>query len=51
MDTPNFKEDHNSQIPAIQMLINFGCTNVINQNLHGKVIGFIVQKQLYTNGI
>ncbi len=26
MDTPSFKEDHISQIPALQMLVNFGYT-------------------------
>lgn len=51
MDTPSFKEDHIRQIPALQMLVNLGCTHVINQNLHDRVIGFIVQKQLYRHGI
>jgi type I restriction enzyme R subunit len=26
MDTPSFKEDHISQIPALQMLVNLGYT-------------------------
>ncbi len=26
MDTPSFKEDHISQIPALQMLVNSGYT-------------------------
>lgn len=51
METPSFKEDHISQIPALHMLVNLGCTDVINQNQHDKVIGFIVQKQLYNYGI
>jgi type I restriction enzyme R subunit len=44
METPSFKEDHISQIPALQMLVNLGCMNVINQNLHNKLNHFIVQK-------
>ena len=44
MDTPSFKEDHISQIPALQMLVNFGYMNLINQNMHNKPYGFIVQK-------
>jgi hypothetical protein len=51
MDTPSFKEDHISQIPALQILVNWGSANVINQNLHNKVTGFILQKQLYKYGI
>ena len=51
MDTPSFKEDHIIQIPALQMLMNLGFMNVINQNLHNKPDGFIVQKQLYRYGI
>lgn len=47
----SFKEYHISQIPALQMLVNWDCTDVINQNQHDKVIGFIVQKQLYRHGI
>ncbi|MFN7776364.1 hypothetical protein [Flavobacterium sp.] len=46
MDTPSIKEDHDRQIPALQMLVNWGCTDVINQNQHDKVIGFMVQKQM-----
>jgi Fic family protein len=41
MDTPSFKEDHISQIPALQMLVN-----LINLNLHNKPDDFIVQKQI-----
>ncbi len=44
MDTPSFKEDHISQIPALHILVNLGCMNVINQNLHNKPDDFIVQK-------
>jgi len=51
MDTPSFKEDHISQIPALQMLVNLGFMNLINQNLHNKPDGFSVQKQLYRYGI
>ena len=51
MDTPSFKEDHISQIPALQMFMNLGYAHVINQNQHNKVIDFIVQKQLYKHGI
>lgn len=51
MDTPSFKEDHISQIPALQMLVNLGYMNVINQNLHNKVACFIEQKQLYNHDI
>jgi type I restriction enzyme R subunit len=43
MDTPSFKEDHISQIPALQMLVNFGCRNLINQKLLNKANTFIVQ--------
>jgi hypothetical protein len=46
MDTPSFKEDHISQIPALQMLVNLGFMNLINQNLHNKVIVFIVKNQI-----
>jgi type I restriction enzyme R subunit len=28
MDTPSFKEDHISQIPALQILVNLGYTNL-----------------------
>lgn len=51
MDTPSFKEDHIGQIPALQMLVNLGYMSAINQNLHNKMVGFIVQKQLYRHGI
>jgi len=46
METPSFKEDHISQIPALQMLVNLGCMDLINQKLHNKVDCFIVQKQI-----
>jgi hypothetical protein len=46
MDTPSFKEDHISQIPALQMLVN-----LINLNLHNKPDDFIVQKQISNHGI
>jgi len=46
MDTPGFKEDHISQIPALQMLVNLGCIDLINQNLHNKVTCYIVQKHI-----
>jgi hypothetical protein len=39
MDTPSFKQDHISQIPALQMLVN-----LINLNLNNKPNDFIVQK-------
>lgn len=45
MTTPNFKEDHINQIPALQMLVNLGYTDLINQNLHNKTTYFIVQKR------
>jgi hypothetical protein len=45
MDTPSFKEDHISQIPALQMLMNLGYMNVIHQNLHNKPDDFIVQNK------
>jgi hypothetical protein len=51
MDTPSFEDIRISQIPALQMLGNLGCTHVINQNQHDKVIGFIMQKQLYRYAI
>jgi hypothetical protein len=51
MDTPIFKEDHISQIPALQMLVNLGCKYLINQNVHNKPDDFIEQKQLYNHGI
>ena len=44
MDTPSFKEDHISQIPALQMLVNLDYMYLINQNLHNKVDNFIVQQ-------
>lgn len=43
MDTPSFKEDHVSQIPALQMLVNLGYKKMKNQNLQNRVDGFIVQ--------
>jgi type I restriction enzyme R subunit len=51
METPSFKEDHISQIPALQMLVNLGCINLINQKLLNKANTFIVQKQLYNHAI
>lgn len=51
MNTPSFKEDHISKIPALQMLVNLGCTFTINLNLHNKPNRFIVQKQLYRYAI
>jgi len=51
MDTPSFKVDHIIQIPALQMLVNLGCINLINQKLHNKANTFIVQKQLYNHAI
>ena len=42
-ETPSFKEDHISQIPALQMLVNLGCINLINQKLLNKANTFIVQ--------
>lgn len=45
MDTPSFKEDRISQIPALQILVNLGCMCLINQILHNKVTCFIVQKR------
>ncbi len=51
MDTPSFKEDHISQIPALQILVNLGYMSFINQNLHNKSDDFIVQNQLYNHGI
>ncbi|MBK6329952.1 MAG: hypothetical protein IPF62_05265 [Bacteroidetes bacterium] len=50
METPSFKEDHIIQIPALQMLVNLGCINLINQNCN-KANTFIVQKQLYNHAI
>jgi hypothetical protein len=51
MNTPRFKGDHISQIPSLQMLVNLGYANPINQNLHNKASNFIVQNQLYNHGI
>jgi hypothetical protein len=51
MNTLSFKEDHISQIPALQMLVNFGYRDLINPTLHNKADDFIVQKQLYNHGI
>jgi hypothetical protein len=42
MDTPSFKEDHISQVQALQMQGNLGCKHVLNQNQHNKVDRFIV---------
>jgi len=36
MNTPSFKEDHISQIPALQMLVNQGHTYFCNQELKSK---------------
>jgi len=46
METPSFKEDHISQIPALQMLVNLNSMTLINQNLHNTAACFIVQKQI-----
>ena len=43
MDTPSFKEDHISQIPALQMLVNLNFMCLITQNLHNKAACFIMQ--------
>lgn len=55
METPGFKEDNISEIPALQMLINLGCTylkpaeaelyqNLItNLKIHDKANAFIAQ--------
>jgi hypothetical protein len=43
METPSFKEDHISQIPALQMLVNLDCVDLINQNLLNKPVDFVVQ--------
>ena len=51
METPSFKENHISQISALQMLVNLGYMGLIKQNLHNKVNDFIVQKQLNRYGI
>jgi len=51
METHSFKENLIRQIPALQMLVNLGYTYPINQNLHNKVVGFIVLKQQYKYGI
>lgn len=51
MDTPSYKEDQFSQIPALQMLVNLDYMSVINQTLHNKVDRFIVRKQRYRYGI
>jgi len=51
MDTPGFIEDHISQIPELQMLVNLGCKYLINQNLYNKPDDFIVHKLLYRHGI
>ncbi len=44
METPSFKEDHISQIPALQMLGILYSMSVIKQNLHNKVDDFIMKK-------
>jgi hypothetical protein len=51
MNTPSFKEDHISQIPALQMLANLGCMYLINQKLYDKANTFIVQKKLYYHAV
>lgn len=51
METPSFKEVHISQIPALQVLVNLVFMNLINQNLHNKVVGFIEQKPISRYGI
>jgi hypothetical protein len=43
METPSFKEDHISQILALQMLVNLNFMCLINQNLHNKAACFIIQ--------
>lgn len=43
MDTPSFKEDHISQIPALQMLGKLDCNYTINQILHNKAAHFIMR--------
>jgi hypothetical protein len=51
MDAPSFKEDHISQIPALQLSVNLVGMYLINQNLHNKPNFFIVQKPLFRYGI
>lgn len=51
METPSYKEDHISQIPALQMLVNSDYMSVINQTLHNKVVGLIVKKLISHYGI
>lgn len=51
METPSFKEDNISQIPAMQMLVNLGYMYLINQNMHNKPDDFTKQKKLYNHGI
>jgi hypothetical protein len=44
MDTPSFKVDHISQMPALQVLTNLSYMSLIKQNMHNKVDGFMVHK-------
>jgi hypothetical protein len=36
MNTPSFTKDHISQIPALQMFVNWGCSykNMVEATLH-----------------
>ena len=43
METPSFKEDHISQISALQMLVN-----LLKPNMHSKVAHFTVQNKIYS---
>jgi len=44
MEKPSFKEDHISQIPALQLLRNLCCGNFRNLNLNNKSDYFMKQK-------
>ena len=46
MDTPSFKEDHISQISALQIMEKLCYNYTINQILHNKATQFIVQKPI-----
>ena len=43
METISLKEDHISQIPALQMIVNLNFKRLINKDLHNKAACFIMQ--------
>ena len=50
METPSFKEDHISQIPALQMLMNLGYT-YLSPAEAGQFPGLLINSQMQDTAI